>query len=195
MIREFTREVAADREAGIATQVIAVGKRGAQALAHIKDINIIAAYEHFPDHPTASEIRPILNTVIELFEAKKVDAVDIIYTDYRSSLSQIVKSERLLPAAFQEIEISADLGEATFEPSPQAVLDAVTVRLSKPSWPKPILESQASEQSMRMLAMKTATDNANDLVDDLRLALNTARQGAITQELAEITGGAEAIQQ
>jgi F-type H+-transporting ATPase subunit gamma len=100
---------------------------------------------------------------------------------------------RLLPAAFSEMRISQDLGQAIFEPSPQAVLDNVADKLVDVQLWQAYLESQASEQSARMMAMKTASDNAGDLIDDLTLAANTARQAAITQELAEITGGAEAM--
>jgi F-type H+-transporting ATPase subunit gamma len=85
------------------------------------------------------------------------------------------------------------LEDAIFEPTPVKVLEEVTERFVEVTMMQYMLESAASEHSSRMLAMKNATDNANDIVDDLTLALNTARQAAITQELAEITGGAEAI--
>ena len=82
---------------------------------------------------------------------------------------------------------------AEFEPSEEAVLQNATLRLLEAQLLQTLLESFASEESMRMLAMKNATDNANELVDDLTLVFNNARQAAITQELAEITGGAEAM--
>ncbi len=193
LLREFTKQALADQTAGISTKVIIVGKRGAQMLSHLAGIEIVAAYEEFPEHPTANDIRPILGGIIELFERKTVDAVDVLFTDYKSSIAQIVKTERLLPAAFADVAISHDLAEATFEPSPQAVLNGVSRQLIEAQLSQAFLEAQASEQSMRMLAMKNATDNANDLIADLKLTFNTARQAAITQELAEITGGAEAM--
>jgi len=107
---------------------------------------------------------------------------------------QIASSLQVLPASFEETdEDTSDVGNVAFEPSPQAVLDNVAMRLIEVQIWQAILESFASEHSMRMMAMKNATDNASDLIDDLTLAFNTARQAAITQELAEITGGAEAI--
>ena len=126
-------------------------------------------------------------------QAPTADAVDVLYTDFRSSVVQEVSMLRLLPAAFTEEPVSADLGAAIFEPSPKVVLDQVAERLVDVQFWQAYLESQASEQSARMMAMKTASDNAGELIDDLTLAMNTARQAAITQELAEITGGAEAI--
>lgn len=194
LLREFTAQALADRAAGITTQAIVVGKRGAQMLARIEVLEVIAAYEHFPERPTANDIRPILNTVVELFKKKRVDVVDVLYTDYQSSLVQVARCERLLPAAFEAAKVtSAESDEAIFEPSPEAVLNGVALRLIEVQLSQDFLEAQASEQSMRMLAMKNATDNASDLIADYTLAFNTARQGAITQELAEITGGAEAM--
>jgi len=122
-----------------------------------------------------------------------VDAVDVLYTDFKSSVVQEVAQTRLLPAAFSDAPVSEDLEAAIFEPSPQIVLDNIADKLVDVQLWQAYLESQASEQSSRMMAMKTASDNAGDLVDDLTLAMNTARQSAITQELAEITGGAEAM--
>jgi F-type H+-transporting ATPase subunit gamma len=144
----------------------------------------------------ANDIRPILETVIKKFKDGDADAVDVLYTDYKSSIVQEVTIDRLLPAAYiddEQEDAEVNLSEAVFEPSPKAVLDAVTERLIESQLNQAFLESSASEQSMRMMAMKSATDNASDLIDDLTLAFNTARQAAITQELAEITGGSEAI--
>jgi F-type H+-transporting ATPase subunit gamma len=98
-----------------------------------------------------------------------------------------------LPAAYNGLRISEDLGDAIFEPSPEIVLNNIADKLVDVQLWQDYLESQASEQSSRMMAMKTASDNAGDLIDDLTLAANSARQSAITQELAEITGGAEAM--
>lgn len=194
VFRQFTKELQQDKEAGVTSQAIVVGKQISQFAARLEHCDVVAAYHDFPEHPTANDIRPILTSIIDMFESKKVDTVDITYTDFVSSINQEVKTERLLPAAFQEANIPDDLERAVFEPSPQAVLESVTMRLIESQLSQALLESQASEHSQRMVAMKNATDNANELIDDLTLAFNTARQASITQEIAEITGGAEAIQ-
>lgn len=193
LFRHLSSELLADREQNITSQIIAVGKQGAKFLARFQNVQVIAVYEGFPEHPTANDIRPILNTIIESFAAKTVDVVDIIYTDYKSSITQVVASDRLLPAVFHAVRVPEDLEKAEFEPSVQAVLDEITERIVEVQLSQALLESKASEHSMRMMAMKSATDNASDIIEDLTLAFNTARQAAITQELAEITGGAEAI--
>jgi len=194
VIRHFTAELRKDQEAGVKSSVILVGKQGARIVARLQDVGVLADYTNFPQEPTANDIRPILDMIVQQFQAVDADAVDVTFTDYISSINQQVKTDRLLPAVFRESKRNAeDLEEVIIEPSPQAVLDQVTERLVEAQLTQAFSEAQASEQSMRMMAMKSATDNANDLIDDLTLAFNTARQAAITQELAEITGGAEAI--
>jgi len=193
VLRQLTKSLQEDGSAKVNIQLIIVGKQAARFVARLENIDVLASYNDFPEKPDANDIAPILHTITELFAKKAIDAVDAIFTDYKSSIAQVVKVQRVLPAAFTIAPISSDLETADFEPSPEKVLETVTMRLIESQLSQIFYESQASEQSMRMMAMKNATDNANELVDDLTLAFNTARQAAITQELAEITGGAEAM--
>ena len=197
IIRMLTRLIIADEKAGINSQVIAIGKKGAQFARNVKAINLIAAYTEISDHPDANDLRPILNSSADLYREKTVDDVVLLYTQFKSNLVQEATGLNLLPARFEETEESQSqpIANSTFEPSVEAVLEGITQRLLEVQLYQAILESIASEHSMRMLAMKNATDNASDIISDLTLEFNTARQAAITQELAEITGGAEAIQQ
>ena len=146
-----------------------------------------------PDQPEGSEFYAILNTAVAMFEETKVDAVDIIYTKFVSSMTQTAVVERILPAGFVKTDVTAFVRDATYEPNTEVVLEGVARRLVGAEIYQALLDARASEHSMRMLAMKNATDNASDLVDDLTLEMNKARQAAITQELAEISGGAEAM--
>ena len=193
LFRAFTKELIKDQDLGVKSSVILVGKQGSKFVAKLDGIDVIAAYDSFPETQTANDINPILNEIVSSFLNGSADAVDVTYTDFKSSISQVVQTDRLLPAVFKPSKINKDEEKAIFEPSPDAVLDAVTERFIEVQLNQAFSESQASEQSMRMMAMKSASDNATDLVDDLTLAFNTARQAAITQELAEISGGAEAM--
>lgn len=193
VLKKLANSLQEDKTTGIESKLIVIGKQTARFVARLADVEVIAAYTEFIEQPDANDLRPILNTIIEMYKNEQVDAVDALFTDYRTSISQEVTIERMLPAAFAEEEVPPDLERAIFEPSAKAVLDGVTERLIESHLSQVFYEAQASEHSMRMMAMKNATDNANDLVDDLTLAFNTARQASITQELAEITGGAEAI--
>lgn len=194
VLKAFATALQADEAQGVTSQAIVIGRQAARFAAKLQNVTVIGVYEHFAEHPTANDIRPLLNTATEKFIDRSVDAVDIIYTDYKTSIRQEVESLRLLPAAFQNIEIEPDLEQAIFEPSVREVLDNVSLHLIEAQLSQAILESFASEHSMRMLAMKNASDNATEIIDDLTLAFNSARQASITQEIAEITGGAEAIQ-
>ncbi len=212
VLRRLAKELKQDKESKISTSLILIGKQAAKFAARIEGLNVLGSYDRMPERPTLSDLSPILGTITDLFvgkdkgvgseseDSKKpnsvnnmVDAVDVLYTNYKSSVVQEVTQQRLLPAAFKEEKLSDTLESAIFEPSPQAVLDTVAEHLVEIQLWQAYLESQASEQSSRMMAMKTASDNAGDLIDDLTLAANSARQSAITQELAEITGGAEAM--
>mgnify|MGYP006342892699 CR=1 FL=1 len=164
-----------------------------QFASRLKDTEIVGAYEDVADRPNGHELRAILDTAVNKFMSGNVDAVDIIFTEFKSSLTQVAVVQRLLPAGFESTEVSKTVREAKYEPSLEAVLDGVVYRLLGAQLFQALLDSKASEHSMRMVAMKNATDNASDLIDDLTLAMNKARQGAITQELAEISGGVEAL--
>ena len=193
VLRTLVTEVKADRDSGVKTSVIAIGRKAAQAASRIAGVEVEAVYTKLPDKPSADELRPILTSVVANFAEGKIDAVDVIFTRFISSVNSQVQRQRLLPAGFEEAELDEDLSRADVEPSAGALLRAASLRLLEAQIYQAFLESTASEHSMRMLAMKNATDNASELIEDLTLEYNNARQAAITQELAEITGGAEAL--
>lgn len=193
VLKQFAKELKEDRNTGVSQKIITIGKRATSFTAKLHDVEVLGAYHDFVASPTAEDIRPILIHALDGFKKGTYDAVDIVYTDFISSVNMQPATARLLPVAFETVEIPMHLQDAVFEPTPQEVLEEVTERFVEVTMMQYMLESAASEHSSRMIAMKNATDNANEIVDDLTLALNTARQAAITQELAEITGGAEAI--
>lgn len=194
VLRLLSRAIIDDQKNNVKVKIIAIGNQVAQFVKRIEGIDLLAAYPGFGDHPTANDIRPILNMVVDLYTKAETDDIKLIYTNFRSNMVQEANVLALLPAVFDGNDGNLEpLSNATFEPSVEVVLDNVTVRLLEVQLWQAMLDSIASEHSMRMMAMKSATDNASDLIDDLTLAFNTARQAAITQELAEITSGAEAI--
>src|SRR5665213_2309099 len=194
VLKELTTALRNDRDSKVTSYVITVGHKGAQFARRLQGVQLLAVYPAFGDQPTANDIRPILNTLIDEYRDKKIDEAEIIYTVFKSSVSQQATRLVLLPAHIEDSTNSpSDMPYTNFEPSVEEVLDNAAIRLIEVQIWQALLESLASEHSMRMVAMKSATDNANDLIDDLTLEFNTARQAAITQELAEITNGAEAV--
>lgn len=192
ILKLLTQSLRADRDHKVKSHVITIGSKGAQFVRRLHDVDLAAAYPPFGDHPTANDIRPILNTVIDKYADELIDEVHVLYTDFKSNLVQEATDLQLLPAPLIDVDSDA-LPISNFEPDVETVVEEVTTRLIEAQIWQAILESLASEHAMRMMATKNATDNANDLIKDYTLELNTARQAAITQELAEITGGAEAL--
>lgn len=192
VLKLLTQGLREDQNKRVKSHVITIGSKGAQFVRRLHDVELMAVYQPFGDEPSANDVRPILNTVIEQYVDEKIDAVSLLYTQFKSNLVQTATNLQILPApvidgADDELIIS------NFEPDVETVVAEVTTRLIEAQIWQAVLESLASEHAMRMMATKNATDNANDLIDDYTLELNTARQAAITQELAEITGGAEAL--
>ena len=195
VIRRTIKELKDDNAGGVKTAIITIGRQAANAVGRIAGLDVKGVYQSLPDKPDADTLRPILSSSVGLFADGQVDAVDVIYTKFITTVTQEVQLKRLLPAGL-DLETSEEAmedGEATVEPSAEVLLKSVTLRLLDAQIYQALLEAAASEHSMRMIAMKNATDNASDIIDDLTLEFNNARQAAITQELAEITGGAEAM--
>lgn len=194
VLKTYVRELRADDQANIANKTIAVGRKIAQAATRIKDTEIVGTYEDMPDHFSGAEFHAILNTAKDAFESGEVDAVDVIFTRFVSSMTQNAEVVQLFPAGFVPTDdVSESVREAKFEPDPRKIIDDIAYRLIGARLYQALLDSRASEHSMRMLAMKNATDNASDIVDALTLEMNKQRQGAITQELTEISAGVEAL--
>lgn len=196
VLKLLSQAATKDRDDGIMTSVITIGNKGVQFVRRLRDVELLAHYSAFGDKPTENDIKPVITSLVELYRDEKVDDIRLLYTDFRSSVLQIATDLPLLPAELDTSNAASQPTDAylmNFEPDVETVIHQVATRLIEVQVWQALLESLASEHSMRMLAMKNATDNAKDLIDDYTLELNTARQAAITQELAEITGGAEAM--
>lgn len=193
VLKLYSRQLLDDQNGSIDNQTITVGRRANRFASRLKNLKVVAAYQDLPDDPTGGQLHAITDAAMDAFKAGEVDAVDIIFTEFISSVNQQATIQRILPAGYEKVEVSDNVREAEFEPSAEEVLEAVTYRLVEAQVYHALLTARASEYVMRMLAMKNATDNASDLIDDLTLEMNKARQSAITQELAEISGGVEAM--
>ena len=197
VLKKYLELLRSDDERGVENLTIAVGRKAAQFVTRLKDTKVIGSYEDLADRPASVDSHAILSTITDMYVNAEVDVVTIVYTDFVNSVVQTAKWQRLLPAGtktkIDPTDMADSLEEAKYEPSAREVLDFVATRLIGAQLFQAMLDARASEHSMRMLAMKNATDNASDLVEDLQLAMNKARQGAITQELAEISGGVEAM--
>ena len=169
--------------------VISVGKYASRFVARLKNIESLGAYEQDLINLDTDIVQPVLSTMFESFNNGDVSSVTVVYTTFVSTIRQEVVVEQLLPIPKSDVKVS----DREFEPNAEVVFEKAVKRILEAQMLQYLLESRASEQASRMLAMKNATDNASDLIDDLTLMYNNARQAKITQELAEISAGAEAI--
>jgi len=174
-------------------QVIAVGRKGVNFVLRSR-MKLVAEFTGLGDRPDASAIGPIAQQVLQDYESGAVDAVHLLYTEFISTLRQRPRSIQLLPVIPPEKTESPISGPWNYEPdNPQQVLSQLLPRYLEFTLYQAVLESIASEHSARMIAMSNATENANEIVQDLTLLANKARQAEITKEIAEISGAAEAI--
>ena len=179
------------------TLFITAGKRAAQFIALTR--RQLAAEFTFTDSPRFDEARPIAACARDLFVNGEVDQVQIVATRFINTLTQRAGAIEFLPigeikgmkipGAESEADLTADTTEYVFEPSPEATLSFLFALYLNVVVYRVLLEARASEQSARMVAMKAATDNAAELIEDLTLEYNKLRQGNITSELLEIAGG------
>ncbi|OIO53101.1 ATP synthase F1 subunit gamma [Candidatus Peregrinibacteria bacterium CG1_02_54_53] len=191
-------------------EFIAVGRKGQQFLPRLNQ-KIVAAFPAFSSYPTFKDVLPIVRMATEGFLAGTYDSVSLIYSDFVSALVQEstvkvllpfsqtdLKSmlESLLPRKYRketQMAMKAEVGEYLFEPSADAILQTILPQLTEIQVYQAILEAGASEHSARMVAMRAASDNATDLLDDLTIVYNQTRQANITAELAELSAAKAAL--
>lgn len=187
-------------------ELITVGTKGRNFMQRFYPKKIVADFPLSEKVIEFKEISPIAKIVIDDFIAKKYDKITIVYNHFISKIKQEPTLRQILPIpkfsekigekvfdSSENKEEAIKKQEYLFEPNMQEVLGLMLPKIIETQLFQIVLESNASEQSARMIAMKNATDNASDLIDDLQLTYNTIRQAAITSEIAEISAGAEAL--
>ncbi len=179
-----------------AAKIITVGVKGRDYFRR-RGYNVIESLTGISETPEASDARHIGEKAIDLYRTGEVDEIKIVYTQFKSTISYVPEIITLLPATFEEKEISLDnkgyRSLTRFEPSEEAVLDYLIPKYIGSTIYGAMIEASASESGSRRLAMENATDNADEMIKSLELVKNRARQAAITQEISEIVSGAEAL--
>lgn len=184
-------------------EIVTIGKRGRDAMWR-RGQTIVAEFSDLPPQPRLLDITPIAHTVIDGFISGRYDVVYLAHTDFINTLSQRPAIWQLLPihplqlgvtsvSEYRDEKPVSTTVEYIYEPDPGTILNTVLPRFTELQIYQALLESLASEHSARMVAMRNATENANDLLGDLTLTYNRARQEAITKEMLDIVGGAEAL--
>jgi F-type H+-transporting ATPase subunit gamma len=170
--------------------VLAIGKKANDALS--KNLEVVSNQSSVYDDLTFDNVAEIAELLMEQFESKAVDKIEIIYNKFKNAATQEVMTEQFLPIEPLENDTNVNL-DYIFEPSKEEIVETLIPKSLKTQLFKAIRDSFASEHGARMTAMHKATDNATELRDQLKLTYNKARQAAITNEILEIVGGAEAL--
>jgi F-type H+-transporting ATPase subunit gamma len=190
VIRRAIRFIEERPEGPTSVDLVAIGRKGRDFLTRYGR-PLTAEFAQFGDDPTLESIRPVAQIAMSDFTSGKVDAVYVVYTRFINTLRQQPEVNQILPV--QAPAGSGETSSYTFEPSPEAVLEALLPRFVEVQIYQALLESIASELSARMVAMRTATENANELVTDLTLSYNRVRQAQITREVSEVAAGGAAL--
>lgn len=171
--------------------IIAIGAVGRDFFQK-RGANVILDIVGLADHPTFVEINNLASKAVGMFTDGTLDELYIYYSHYVSAIQHDVTEKKLLPIT--DFDTTTKLISYEFEPSAEAILEVLLPQYAESLVFGAILESKASEHASRMTAMKSATDNAEEIIDELTLSFNRARQAAITQEITEIVGGAAALE-
>ena len=181
----------ADYYAGKQVDVYAIGKKGNDILT--KTLTVVDNQSHVFDALTFDNVTLIAETLTQKFVSGDYDKIELVYNQFKNAATQIVQVEQFLPLAPIKSDTPASSGDYIFEPSKEEIVLTLIPKSLKTQLYKGIRDSFASEHGARMTAMHKATDNATELRDQLKLTYNKARQAAITNEILEIVGGAEAL--
>ncbi|HLT27163.1 MAG TPA: F0F1 ATP synthase subunit gamma [Zeimonas sp.] len=194
VLRAVTGKLRELESAGAGVQVTAIGNKGFGFLQRI-GAKVVSHAVQLGDTPHLDRLIGPVRVQLEAYERGEIDAVYIAYTRFINTMKQEPMLEQLLPLSSERLQ--EDTREYSwdylYEPDAQSVLDELLLRYIESLVYQAVAENMASEQSARMVAMKSASDNAKKVIDDLQLSYNKARQAAITKELSEIVGGAAAV--
>ena len=182
-------------ELGKSAKVVVVGKKANDSLRK-KDLNIIKSYTGIFNELSIEQSNDIVSFLVDGYRRKDFDCVEIIYNEFKSIAKQVTVKEQFLPLkrSVKDVTVKTEqTGDYIYEPEKVEIIKELIPKQLRVQFWKMLLESNAAEQAARMTAMETATKNASDLLTELELSYNQARQASITKEILEIVGGAEAL--
>ncbi|MEJ7745340.1 MAG: F0F1 ATP synthase subunit gamma [Luteimonas sp.] len=197
LFRKLLGEIRTWQEQGVQVDVVTIGQKASVYFRRIK-VDMLATVSHLGDQPHVEQLIGVVKVMLDAYSAGKddkarVDKVFLAYNDFVNTMTQRAAFDQLLPLPGAESQVAYHDWDYLYEPDAQTVLEHVLTRYIESLVYQAVMENIASEHAARMVAMKSASDNANKLIDTLNLVYNKARQAAITQEISEIVGGAAAV--
>lgn len=177
---------------GAEIDICAIGAKGAQFFNSYGG-NVVAAIRNLGDRPAVEDVIGAVKVMLDSFSEGRIDRLFLVSNEFVNTMTQTPTVEQLLPLQAAEMDELKHHWDYLYEPDARELLDGLLARFIESQVYQAVVENNAAEQAARMIAMKSATDNAGELIDELELVYNKARQAAITQELSEIVGGAAAV--
>jgi F-type H+-transporting ATPase subunit gamma len=193
LFKTVLRDIKAKADSGLEIDVCVIGQKALNFFKRLP-VNLVGQKTQLGDAPHAHELIGTVKVMLDAYNEGRIDSLYLVYNEFVNTMTQDNKVVQLLPA--KPDKPSEELShhwDYIYEPDAKEVLDDLLVRYIESVVYQGVVENMACEQASRMIAMKNATDNAGDLIDDLQLAYNKARQAAITQEISEIVAGAAAV--
>jgi len=192
LFRKVLGEVRQWQDKGAEVDMVSIGQKASAFFRRIK-VNMLGSVTHLGDRPQLEQLVGVVKVMLDAYESGKVDRVYLVYNDFVNTMTQRAAFDQLLPLPAADTQITHHDWDYIYEPDAATVLEHVLTRYVESLVYQAVLENVASEHAARMVAMKSASDNATKLIGDLQLVYNKARQAAITQEISEIVGGAAAV--
>lgn len=192
MFRQLLKRFREHQEAGQQVKLVLIGRKSQQFFKRIK-VDIVGAVQDLGEQPQLERLIGAIKIMLDDYREGELDEIFLCYNDFINTMTQRARVDQLLPLPPATDEPMLKYWDYLYEPDAESLLDDVMVRYIESLVYNAVLENLASEHAARMVAMKSASDNASNLIDDLNLAYNKARQAAITQEISEIVGGAAAV--
>jgi len=192
VLRTSVTEMKQWSDKNIELDVCAIGSKGLGFLKRL-GANIISEVSHLGDAPRIEDLIGTIKIMLDAYSEGRLDRLFVVYNNFVNTMAQEPVVDQLLPLPGEEEETLKHHWDYIYEPDSKEVIDDLMTRYIESQVYRAVVENLASEQSSRMVAMRSATDNAGKLIDELQLRYNKARQAAITQEISEIVGGAAAV--
>ena len=192
LLRVLVRDMAEWHAKGIESELALIGNKAAAFFRSVGG-NVTAAVSDVGETPVLSELIGSIKIMFDAYEQARIDRLFIVSNDFVNTMTQRPQIRQLLPLDPEEDEQLKRRWDYLYEPDARQLIDGLVMRFIESQVYQAVVENGACEQAAKMIAMKNATENAEKLIDELRLIYNNARQAAITQEIAEIVGGAAAV--
>ena len=190
--KKVTKDAKKWQEQGVEVDFAALGSKSCAFFNRFGG-NMLAAESGLGDAPSVKDVIGLVRIMLNAFNEGKIDRLYLVFNKFVNTMAQEPLIDQLLPLPKSEDKALKHRWDYIYEPDPKPILDTLLVRYIESQVYQGVVENAASEQAARMVAMKAATDNAGDLIDDLQLIYDKARQAAITQEISEIVSGAAAV--